>query len=523
MNSLTEILRSYKECQDKNAFKELDNMIYDYLSQAAIEQKDLLIEACKEVLEPCADRKNTGYQRQEEKMTKEFFCFILSLLMRLEKKTEDTNSLLKEILLGDFNADELYYIWNQFKRLSLKKMVQTDRESYNLLERIYRKSYDIYFEKTKSQLEKIPKEQRDPACIVVLTIQLLGMNHAPTKTLIERVKWLKKLGKKVYIVNTTEQYLAAGEIPIYDPAVGSVEESYRNAHVIRFGEDEFDFLQISEKMTIERKLRTVLRLIRQVKPFYILSMGTGSMTADLCGQAIPTASMALAFSNLPHTMNPMKILGRMIREEEKETFANMDVIESRFTFELKEQTHTFTRKEYRIPEDAFVLVIVGIRLDYELSDDFTKLLITLEKEGFFVVLAGKFETYSDWCQNDPVLEQNTNFIGYCEDMEALMEICDLYVNPIRLGGGFSVIEAFAKGVPGVYTKTGDVFVSGGPDFAVNDLGEMKEQIERYRKDDAFYREMSAKAKDRAKLMTSSESAIRDLNDAIEQRVREKYW
>ena len=41
--------------------------------------------------------------------------------------------------------------------------------------------------------------------------------------------------------------------------------------------------------------------------------------------------------------------------------------------------------------------------------------------------------------------------------------------------------------------------------------------------DVFYREMSAKAKDRAKLMTSSESAIRDLNDAIEQRVREKYW
>lgn len=247
MNSLTEILRSYKECQDKNAFKELDNMIYDYLSQAAIEQKDLLIEACKEVLEPCADRKNIGYQIQEEKMTKEFFCFILSLLMRLEKKTEDTNSLLKEILLGDFNADELYYIWNQFKRLSLKKMVQTDRESYNLLERIYRKSYDIYFEKTKSQLEKIPKEQRDPACIVVLTIQLLGMNHAPTKTLIERVKWLKKLGKKVYIVNTTEQYLAAGEIPIYDPAVGSVEESYRNAHVIRFGEDEFVFYKYQKR------------------------------------------------------------------------------------------------------------------------------------------------------------------------------------------------------------------------------------------------------------------------------------
>ena len=53
----------------------------------------------------------------------------------------------------------------------------------------------------------------------------------------------------------------------------------------------------------------------------------------------PYDTVLSAFSNLPHTMNPMKILGRMIREEEKETFANMDVIESRFTFELKEQTH----------------------------------------------------------------------------------------------------------------------------------------------------------------------------------------
>lgn len=523
MNSLTEILSTYKECQDKNAFQELDNMIYDYLNQATTEQKDLLIAACKEVLEPCMSKENTGYQRKDEKITKAFFGFMLSLLMRIEKKADYTNSLLKEILLDGFQADELYYIWNQFKRLLLKKMVASDQDTNALLDQIYQKSYELYLDKTKAQLEKIPKEQRDPNCVVVLTIQLLGTNHAPTKTLIERVKWLKRLGKKVYIVNTTEQYLSAGSVPIYDPAIGSVEESYRNAHVIRFGEEEFDFLQISEKMTIERKVRTVLRLIRQVKPFYILSMGTGSMTADLCGQVVPTASMALAFSNLPHTMNPMKILGRTIREEEKETFANMDVIESRFTFELKEQTHTFTRKEYRIPEDAFVLVVVGIRLDYELSDDFTKLLIALEKEGFFVVLAGKFETYSEWCQKDPVLEQNTNFIGYCEDMAALMELCDLYINPIRLGGGFSVIEAFAKGVPGVYTKAGDVFVSGGPDFAVNDLSEMKEQIERYRKDDVFYQSMSEKAKDRAKLMTSSEGAIRDLNTAIEQRVRENYW
>lgn len=523
MNELVEILSTYKDCKDKTSFKKLDDMLYSYCSQAEKKDMDMLVQACKAVLQPCALADQTSYQRKDTYISKECFCFLLSLLMRIEKDIAYTNSFLKEILMDDFSADELYYIWNQCKRLSLKKMAVFDNKSIELLDQMYQKSYTWYLQKMESQLQKIPSEQRDPDCVVVLTIQLLGTNHAPTKTLIERVKWLKKLGKKVYIVNTTEQYLQTGEVPVYDPTVGSIEENYRNAHTICFGKEEFEFLQVSEKMTVERKVRTVLRLIRQVNPLYILSMGTGSMTADLCGKVVPTASMGLAFSNLPHTMNPMRILGRTVREEEKEVFADIDVIESRFTFELKEQTHSFTREQYHIPKDAFVLVIVGIRLDYEISAEFTELLIELEQEGFFVVMAGKFEQYSKWCEKDPILKENTNFIGYCDDMAALMELCDLYINPVRLGGGFSVIEAFAKGVPGVYTRTGDVFVSGGADFAVDTLNEMKEQIKRYRSDASYYQEMSIKAKDRAKLMTSSEDAIRDLNDAIEQRVRDKYW
>jgi DNA polymerase-3 subunit alpha len=55
-----------------------------------------------------------------------------------------------------------------------------------------------------------------------------------------------------------------------------------------------------------------------------------------------------------------------------------------------------------------------------------------------------------------------------------MEICDLYVNPDRLGGGFSIIEAFAKGKPGVYLNRGDVYTAGGVEFAVGSFDEMAE-------------------------------------------------
>lgn len=523
MNTLEEVLSTYEECTDIKTFENLDNMIYEFLVKENISDKEALKEACTSILSSC--KVQEGYYEKNSKMSKEFFGFLLSVAMRLEKNVIFTNSYLREIYYRDYSEDNLYYVWNQFKRLSLKAMVVKDQESDDLLERIYRKSYDLFLQKVTKRIEKIPEKERDKNCVLVLSIQLLGMNHAPTKTLVERVKWLRHIGKKVYIINTTEQYLSAGKIPLYDPAIASVEESYRNAHSIVFGEDSFAFMQLSEKMTIERKLRTVLRIIQQIKPYYILSMGTGSMVADLCGQIVPTASMALAFSTLPQTMNPMRILGRTLREGEGERYREqgIDVIESRFTFELKPQEKYLTRKALGIPKDAFALVVVGIRLDYEIGEEFLTMLDHVCQKGCYVVFAGKMEHYDQWMESYVSLQKNSSFAGYQDDILALMENVDLYVNPERLGGGFSVIEAFAKGVPGVYLKTGDVYVSGGAEFAVSDYEQMEQEILHYKEDADFYEERSKMARQRAKRMTSSEEAIRDLDGEISRRVREKYW
>ena len=102
-----------------------------------------------------------------------------------------------------------------------------------------------------------------------------------------------------------------------------------------------------------------------------------------------------------------------------------------------------------------------------------------------------------------------------------MEICDLYVNPPRLGGGFSVIEAFDKGKPGVYMKVGDVYTSGGEDFAVDTYDDMYNEIIRYKEDKVYYDEMAQKGRERAKLMTSSVEAIRDIDEQICNRILEK--
>lgn len=182
-------------------------------------------------------------------------------------------------------------------------------------------------------------------------------------------------------------------------------------------------------------MQLMVKIINNTKPYYILSIGTGSILADLCGNIVPCASMALVFSTLPKTKNKMKILGRNLYKEEKKLYIEDDIIESRFTFELKPQKGIFSRESKELPEDRFILVVIGIRLEFEMTDGFMDMLEEVCNKGCYVVFAGIMGNYNSLMEKYTAVSSNSSFIGYCDDILALMDICDLYVNPDRLGAG----------------------------------------------------------------------------------------
>ncbi len=449
---------------------------------------------------------------------------VYSILMVLGKKASYINAYLNEVLENSkTKAGSMYFVWNQFKRMSLKKLAVFDNKSSQLCDELYNRSYNGFESELKEYFVKIPLEERDKNLVLISTIQFLDETHAPTRTVIERAKALKHLGKTVIIINTAEQYTMKNYLPIYSAGFGRVLEKYNNVNELKIGNDRFPFIQMPEQSSIQYRMEIMIKLLQKYKPYYILSIGTGSMLADLCGNIVPCASMALAFSTFPKTMNKMKILGRNLYKEEKSLYIEDDIIESRFTFELKPQKGIFSREYKGLPEDRFILVVVGIRLEFEVTDAFMDMLEEVCSQGCYVVFAGIMDNYNKLMESYPVVSANSLFIGYCDDMLALMDICDLYVNPERLGGGFSIIEAFVKGKPGVYLKSGDVYTAGGESFAVDSFKEMAEQILKYKEDKDYYNSMSGLASERAKLMTSSEEAIADIDRQICERVESKYW
>lgn len=461
--------------------------------------------------------------RKEHILSKEFYVFNQSLLMRTEQNVQNTNRYLECVLEDErYKGNNYYFIWNQIKALRFRKLIAIDDRANKYHDELYQKSYDWFYEQEREKLSWIPNKERKKERVLVLTIQLLDGNHAPSKTVKERVKSLVQMGKEVYLVNTVEQYTLQGYVPFYGTLPGIVNATWTGEGNMDIGGKKVWYYQFLPRMSILQRMELLRGLLQNVKPHYILSIGTGSILADLCSHMIPCFSMSLVFSTLPKTAHSIKVLGRQLTAEEKKNSTYAGVIESRFTFELKPQKEHFTRGQWGIPKDRFLLAVVGIRLDNEVDEVFLEVLEKVCREGCHVLFAGRFQNYDNVCKSHELIQKNSTFVGYCEDILALMEICDLYINPKRQGGGFSVIEAFTKGVPGVYLQMGDVYAAGGAEFSVTDYEEMIQKILKYKDDKEYYAVMSEKAKLRAKKMTSSVEALQELQEAIDKRILSEF-
>ena len=70
-------------------------------------------------------------------------------------------------------------------------------------------------------------------------------------------------------------------------------------------------------------------------------------------------------------------------------------------------------------------------------------------------------------------------MGYCTDLKGVVGALDLYLNPDRLGGGWSSAIALYAGIPVVTFEKGDVAYNVSEKFVVRDYKEMYEVIRKY--------------------------------------------
>ncbi|BCN32540.1 glycosyltransferase [Anaeromicropila herbilytica] len=453
--------------------------------------------------------------------------YLLSMLAEITKKPTYLEQILKKSITSSLlTVENKYYIYQQIKSFGFYQPLEGINYIDELKTDLYRNIYKAYYDKLSDTLKPIPLKERNKDIVIIFTYQFLENTHPPTHTTLERAYDLQKsMGKKVIIINTRENITTSGICPFYNLLIGNCKLDLSERSEVVFRDETFDFYQPVKPMPDYNEIKYLIELVKKLKPYLILNIGCSSIVADICGNLVPEISIPVVGSSLPMTMSKFSVWGRKVREEEwedlyKKGYDKDSIIESTFTFDAKPDNISKSRDELNLPKDKFLMLIVGNRLDYDITDEYIKCVKETFDMGTHLVIAGDFDKYEEFCEKYEGLSENSTCLGRVNSINPIYKNCDLYVNSKRVGGGTSLAEAFYNGLPCVTIDFGDIAVATGEDFWVKDYDEMKEVIRKYVTDSNFYNIMREKAIKRADDLTNSAKALKEI---ISKAEKSKYF
>ncbi|WP_294376388.1 glycosyltransferase [uncultured Clostridium sp.] len=437
--------------------------------------------------------------------------YILMFMIKTFKSIEDVKKILKLISIDKetLSIDTKYFLLYQIKNTIFANVIEKDKEVKNLIHCIYDEVYKDYYKNT-IEYDFINKKERNEKLIFVFISQFLDLNNGPTKTVLDRIYVLaKKLGKKIVLINSRECLSIKGAIPIYKIDQANVIEKYKDYKSIIYKDIEIPFYQTPYITPDIEEYNNILKMVNQYRPYMVFGIGEIVLACDLCSKIVPTIAVPLG-NDIPESFTTFKATySNSIKYEDK------SIINSKFTFDFKKQINTYTRKEFNIPENKFIIGIVGGRLDQEINEEFLNILDCLCNKGLFILFIGGYNLKNKKLKKYNNLLKNSLNLGYQKDVLGILELIDIYLNPKRLGGGTSGLEALYKEKPVVSLNYGDVAAVIGKEFCVNSFYDMKKLVLKYKNDKEFYGVMGKKGLCVAKdLMDTEKYFVQLYNDII---------
>lgn len=464
-------------------------------------------------LESLADhyisKKDSLYELQEpeRKALMKDCCLVMGSDAENRLKSKFMSILYHIAFLEDLSLEECWQIyWNINRVLFLNHnlyLIDGDLdELYRYIFRFVKSNLD-YTEKTFR-----PIRSRNQEKVVMITSQFLSIGHAPTTRVLDYSYTLKKhKNMEVIIINDAGMNYYKQEH--LDGVVDfNFIEEYSEKEFIHYKGEKFEFFQVGSQMPNIAVLQCLLDSIYEMNPLFLYNIGGSCLTSDLCTDFVTTVSLPCAFQ-IPVSCSSYLLLGRHLNETDDLKLSRLEqhqrVIETNFNYIFRESKQVYTREEFGLPKDSFVLSVVGNRLDDELNAEFLQLMNrVLETEfiDFRLALVGGMKQQDRILAKLGVDKKKVCFTGSIPDASEFIRLTNLNVNPDRSGGGRAAFEAFHYGIPAASLRKGDAYYAGGYEFGCDNYDDFYETICRYAKDQEFYSQRSKMALEREALLSN---------------------
>lgn len=430
--------------------------------------------------------------------------YLLSCLIYYMKLSDFENDILDMVLTQDYD----YYMGTLVEVQILSKV----KERYKEKRILHKRNVESFRTLLGKKYPYCPLRERNRKRIVIITEQLLSERHAPTRIIMEFCYNLQqKLGYEVRLfacpcdVNLPEDvwYRPLAKRMIEDLKYLPMEIQYKDTYIEGY--------QVNMSQASRKEYKMMLDIIHAWNPLFVFQMGVINPMADFVGDFTTVASMGMT-SDCPISEADILIRDGQRNEKMEREFA--DALEKNqvqlflnntIPICIEQSESHFTRKELQLPEDKFLITVVGNRLDQEIDDEFVHVMLNIlqqNSKAVFVIIGEVMDAKKYFAKE--YFDDKIFYLGYCEDLMGVYGVMDLYLNPKRIGGGFSSIMALMAGLPVVTLSDCDVAVGVGGNFCVSNYVEMEAIVNRYVKDKIFYDTQVLLAKEHVQNNTEQE-------------------
>jgi len=347
--------------------------------------------------------------------------------------------------------------------------------------------------------------------IAIVTNQMLGEGHQPTVDALDLAHRIRAdHGIETLIVNTDAlpARTESGFVPEYN---FNVTREYREEFTLRARGMEARMVSHPDLIFDRAGIASVLASIDDFDPDVVVGFGGGNLFADLAARSRPVVCLPTS-SGFVHSSATL-VLGYSVDDA---TGGRSGAEAARFRphsfgFAIPEDGPDLPRSAFGLPEDGDLFVVVGNRLDVEVTDAFLDVCEALiaRLPSARLVFAGAVETLAGRLAARDRAER-LHAPGHVDAVRSLYRHATAFVSPPRQGGGGSAAAALAEGLP-VVTTRGDTAAVAGAAATVADDAAMIEACVRLATDPAHRAERVAEARARF-------AAIGDRRDAAARLV-----
>lgn len=443
----------------------------------------------------------------------------------------ETQRQIRSMMRSQFDNNDLIYVLSQFLFYMKIKDFQTDTmeavmrgsfdcytsamlevqvrvrlpEFYRERRMLHKKSIEAFRRELAPDCQSVPVEKRNKKRIAVVTEQLLSARHAPTRLALDIIYVLQKhLGYEILLFVCPSDRSAALEGLWYLPGGVRSDVAVSN-EVVKMSYREMEFLGYQVSMNGSRRAdyQKMFALMKEWNPLFTFCMGVFNPIGDLIGSMNTLVSMGMTL-DCPVSEGDILIrFGRKAADEEQKYEMALEAhqvqlfLEGQMPAMVERGSGSCLRSDIGVPEEQFLIAIVGNRLETELDTVFVDMMqrILERTTNTAFVIIGEITAAKILFEKE-IFDDRIYYLGYREDLADVYGVMDLYLNPKREGGGYSSALAIASGIPVVTLPNCDVAYNVGEEFVAEDEDAMLETVCRYAVDEAFYNKKKEQAQSR---------------------------